>query len=200
MDDDVFKHRQLKINPSIIFRIILIGLFLGEIFIFFYFFLSQDFSWKTWKSYVFVAVLLPVMIIFVTGIIVQSFHRFFYNETKKTPSNTENEFKPDHSNLFSQIPFLLKLLLLIIAIVICYCLNNIVFGTIVAVNFFVYILFASCLLLILMFMIYIAVCMIYNYKMDIKKLELYYLSKHTSTTKLDKAPVFKDIAPIEAKK
>ena len=181
MDNHFFNNKTFNVNPSLIYRIFLIILFLGEIFIFFNFYLSQNFTWATWKNYLFIAVFFPIILIFITGVIVESFQILFYNKENhdETGQRSENQGHVFLSfrKLFSKIPFLLKLLLLIIAIIICYYLKNIALITTTSVDTLILIFFAGLLVFVFMVFVYFAVCMIFNYKKNVKELELYFLTE-----------------------
>jgi len=172
----------LKINPSIIYRILLFFLFFGEIFIFFYYYSSPDFVKNAWKSYLFVAIFFPITLVFIIGLIVESFNAFYYIQKKNTESDMIEH---------SKIPFLLKLFLLIIAIIICFYLKNILFISISSVNILIYILFTCIIAIIIMFFLYVMISMLYNYKKSLKELELYYF---TEQKKIDQ-----DICKISSK-
>ena len=189
MNDEFLKNEKfnLKINPSTIYRLFLIILFFGEILIFSYYYSSKAFV-TTWKTYLFIAILFPIFLIFITGTIFESFSIFFFNDEKK--DENDNTLKFDNIFLsfwhfFLNLPFLVRLLIAIIAIIICYYIKNISFASISmsTVKMLIYILFASLLVFIIMFFVYVAVCMIFNYKMNLKKLELYYVTNEPHDVK-----------------
>ncbi|KPA17204.1 membrane protein [Candidatus Magnetomorum sp. HK-1] len=189
IDNEHFDNEKLnlKINPSTVYRILLFILFIGEIFIFFYYYSSPEFASISWKSYLLTAILFPIISIFIIAIIVENFNVFFYKkeenaESDKILNDIDNNLKFDNTllslnNFLSQIPFLLRLFLLIIGIIICYYIGDIAFVTMASVDMIIYTLFACLFLLILIFFVYAVVCMIFNYKMNLKKLDLYFFTK-----------------------
>jgi len=166
------------INPSTLYRILLIVLFIGEILIFSYFYFSKDFVIDGWKSYLMIAILFPFVSIFSIYLIVESFNDYFYQE--KTHSDEHSFFEKNkfsHSNFFTQMPFLLKLFMTILIVSICYYIQTICFITIDSVNTLIYFIFSCILVCIILSFCYVIVCMIYNYKINLKKLDLYYYAE-----------------------
>ena len=166
------KNNKLHIHPSTLYRIFLIIVFFGEICIYFYYYTSSDLN-KSWKSYMYIAVLFPIFLIFITSVVVESFNTLFFKENeidKKNQSfSTDNQTFFSFLNFFSKTPYLLRLLFFIIAIVICYYLKSTVFATVELLNVFLYTLFICLLVGIILFFIYVAISMIFNYQVNIKK-------------------------------
>jgi len=197
---------RLHINPSSIYRVFLILLFFGEIFIFYYYYssLTSIIIQNQWKNYLFIAILFPVILIFITSIVVDSFNAFFLREEKDeacyTSSSANNQF--DHpffsfNHFFSNIPFLLKLLLFIIAIFLCYYLIGIVLVTIDSITMLVYIIFACLFIFMILFFAYAVICMILNYQMNLKKLEFFFMTKQNIIEKDHNSSLLHDFSGLK---
>jgi len=193
MNDNDNKDFKILINPSTIYRIFLIILFFGEIFLYYYYYSSPDLVvvHKFWKTYLCIAILFPILLIFITSIVVESFNILFYKEEEKGQScDRDNPLKCDHTlfsfrNYFSRFPYLLQLMLLIIVTVICYYLTNAVFATIETVNMFTYIFFICLLVFIILFFVYAAIRLIFDYQMSVKKIEFHYINKQRMLEKFN---------------
>jgi len=191
MNDDTCAYQKsykIHINPSTIYRFFLIILFFGEIYFFYYFYSSPDLIvvHKFWKTYLYIAILFPILLVFITSIVVESFHILFCKEKEREQKNQscdkDNQLKCDQAlfsfrRLFSRCPYLLQLMLLIIVTILCYYLRNAVFSTIETVNMFIYMLFICLIAFIILFFVYAAIRMIFDYQMNIKKIELHYIKK-----------------------
>lgn len=177
---------KLYIHPSTLYRIFLIIVFLGEICIYFYYYTSSDLN-TSWKNYMFIAVLFPIGLIFITSVVVESFNMLFFGENeidKKNESfSTDNHTFFSFLSFFSKTPYLLRLLLFIIAIIICYYIKSTVFATIELMNMFVYTFFICLLVGMILFFIYAAISMIFNYQVNIKKIELHFYNKQNMIDK-----------------
>jgi hypothetical protein len=174
------KNKKLYIHPSTLFRIFLIIVFFGEICIYFYYYTSSDLN-TSWKNYMFIAVLFPIVLIFITSVVVESFNMLFFEENEMDQKNqsfsTDNHTFFSFLNFFSKTPYLLRLLLFIITIIICYYLKRTVFATIELMNMFIYTFFICLLVGMILFFIYAAISMIFNYQVNIQKLELHFYNK-----------------------
>ncbi|MBF0451359.1 MAG: hypothetical protein HQK75_11705 [Candidatus Magnetomorum sp.] len=143
------------------------------------------------------ALLLPIISIFIMGIIIESFNAFFYKNEDNSETDQrlvdegiplvfDTPFSSIHQ-LWFRLPFLLRLFLLIISIIIFYYISA-------SVDIMIYTLFGFLFFAIVIAFIYAIFSMILNYKVKIAKLDVYFLTKQTLIDQ-DISKSIKQIAP-----